>query len=255
MPPFLSKAREIARLAAAGCPVLMWHKVAPIPWRARARALYVPPGMFRRLTRSLASLPARTPPEAASGQPGGVCLTFDDGFAHLLGHALPALVAHKLTAIVFLVAGRLGGHNDWETREGEVREELLDAAQVREWLAAGQRIGAHSLTHPRLTRLAEADAREEVVGSRRRLEDAFGVPVTDFAYPYGDHDARVRALVAEAGYHTAATVEPALPTPGGDHLAMPRFLVRWRRGNPLKALAARWLGRRPGVFPAAGTNP
>ena len=211
--------------------------------------------MFRRLARSLAGLPARTPAEAASGQPSGVCLTFDDGFAHLLDHALPVLVAKKLTATVFLVADRLGGHNDWETREGEVREPLLDAAQVREWLAAGQRIGAHSLTHPRLTRLPEAAAREEVAGSRRRLEDAFGVPVTDFAYPFGDHDARVRALAAEAGYHTAATVEPALPAPGGDRFALPRFLVRWRRGNPLKALAARWLGRRPGVPSIAGSNP
>src|SRR5207245_147749 len=107
------------------------------------------------------------------------------------------------TAIQFLPADFLGRRNEWDVGLGEAPEAIMDAAQVREWLAAGHDIGSHSLTHPFLTRLPPAQAREEISASRKKLEDLFGRPVEHFCYPYGDWDEPVRDLVEQAGYRTA----------------------------------------------------
>ena len=56
-----------------------------------------------------------------------------------------------------------------EKAEGEAPAPLMDAAQVKDWLAAGHEIGSHTLTHPWLTRLPLSEAREEISGSKKKL--------------------------------------------------------------------------------------
>jgi peptidoglycan/xylan/chitin deacetylase (PgdA/CDA1 family) len=110
---------------------------------------------------------------------------------------------------------------------------------VRLWLAAGHQIGSHTLTHPWLTRLSGPEAREQIVSSKKALEDFFGLPIRHFCYPYGDWDATVRDLVAEAGYETACTTQAGVNTPGTDRFALKRFTARYPSRN-LKALWRRW---------------
>src|SRR4051812_25578445 len=64
-----------------------------------------------------------------------VRITFDDGNASDVEHALPALQARGLKATFFVVAGRLG-----EPR-------FLDAADVKALAAAGMTIGCHGMRH------------------------------------------------------------------------------------------------------------
>ena len=52
-----------------------------------------------------------------------------------------------MTGTLYVVAGRLGGTNDWD--EGP-RLRLMDADQVRAVAAAGHEVGSHTMTHPRL---------------------------------------------------------------------------------------------------------
>jgi peptidoglycan/xylan/chitin deacetylase (PgdA/CDA1 family) len=134
-----------------------------------------------------------------------VVITFDDGCANVFHNALPALARHGNKAIQFLVARLIGGRNDWMIRYGDAPEPLMDAVQIQEWLAAGHEIGSHTLTHPKLPKLSLAAAREEIVGSKKLLEDRFGRPVRHFCYPGGKWNEAVRDLVAEAGYETAST--------------------------------------------------
>ena len=68
----------------------------------------------------------------------------------------------------------LGKSNGWDVALGEASEPIMDAAQVRDWLAAGHDIGSHTLTHQFLTRLAPGEAREEISASKKRLEDLEG---------------------------------------------------------------------------------
>jgi peptidoglycan/xylan/chitin deacetylase (PgdA/CDA1 family) len=105
------------------------------------------------------------------------------------------------------VAGLIGARNEWDVKHGDAPEALMDAGEIREWLAAGQEIGSHSLTHRNLTKLAGPEAREQIMDSKKKLEDTFGVAVRNFAYPGGKSSPRVRDLVREAGYVTACTTQ------------------------------------------------
>jgi len=82
----------------------------------------------------------------------------------------------------------------------------LDGAAMRE-LADGHEIGAHTLTHPRLTDLPAHRARSEIRDGKDAIEESIGRAVTSFCYPYGayaeDHPDMVRA----AGFRLARTVD------------------------------------------------
>lgn len=110
---------------------------------------------------------------------------------------------------------------------------MMDRAQVRALAAQpGFAIGAHTVTHPILTRLADDDARREIVQGGAVLADWLQRPVPLFAYPNGrdgaDFDARHRAMARAAGYAAAFSTEPGVAGAGDDFFALPRF-TPWRR--------------------------
>ena len=58
----------------------------------------------------------------------------------------------------------------------------------------GHQIGAHTRTHPVLTEIPAALAREEIAGSKKGLGGPrFGFAVKHFCYPYGEVSPAVRA--------------------------------------------------------------
>lgn len=234
-PPFYSRLRPFAAAFTTGVPMLMYHKLGPRPAGVRLKGLYVPTGLFERQLRELvaAGFSGIAPSQALiSGNGPRIVLTFDDGYRNVLTHGLPLLERYRYSATVYLVADRIGSRNEWDIAEGEVPERLMDAAQVREWLAAGQRIGSHGLTHARLTRLPLAVARREIIASKRKLEDLFQVAVEDFCYPYGDWSQALAEIVVEAGYRTACTTMFGLNTPATDPAAMKRIMARYRSWSP-----------------------
>ncbi len=159
-----------------------------------------------------------------------VLITFDDGFAGLHEHVLPLLAARSWPASVFLVSGLIGQHDTWMAREPgmAVRHPLLGRAQIAEMARAGFEFQSHSSQHADLTTLDDAALREQVVGSRAALQDLLGTPVDFFAYPFGRHDARVRAAVEAAGYRLAFSVDPGFNRPGHERLAVRRLDITGR---------------------------
>jgi hypothetical protein len=98
-------------------------------------------------------------------------------------------------------------------------------------LAAGGlvEIGAHTVTHPVLAALPAAGQRDEIWGSKSRLEGILGHPVTAFAYPYGsptDSTAETVTIVREAGFACACTTFAGAVWRGTDRFLLPRTLVR-----------------------------
>jgi peptidoglycan/xylan/chitin deacetylase (PgdA/CDA1 family) len=84
---------------------------------------------------------------------------------------------------------------------------LLSTADVAE-LAADPlfEIGGHGSTHTMLSALSPTEQRQEIDGSRTRLEAATGNAPTSFAYPYGtpeSFDEATITLVQAAGYERA----------------------------------------------------
>lgn len=232
LPPFRG-------LFARGVPILMYHKLGPRPRHARLRGLYVDQALFRRQLAELRAAGYRSvlPGAVRKGTSPGIAISFDDGFSNVFRYGMEPLHDHGFHAIQYLVVDQLGGQNRWEMTEGEVAQPLMDRGQVRDWLAAGHAIGSHTLSHPWLTRIARAAAREEIGASKKRLEDLFGVAIDHFCYPYGDWNPQVRDWVGEAGYRSACTTEFGVNGADADPLALKRIMARYRS----RSLHALWL--------------
>ena len=83
---------------------------------------------------------------------------------------------------------------------------MLNVTELKELQRSGATIGAHSISHPMLSQMAEGDAFEEISGSRSRLEAALGAPVLAFALPFGNSQAvsgREPELAKRAGFRCA----------------------------------------------------
>jgi peptidoglycan/xylan/chitin deacetylase (PgdA/CDA1 family) len=89
--------------------------------------------------------------------------------------------------------------------------------------------GAHTMTHPVLSRLAgEDEVRREIEGSKRRIEEALHRPVDHFCYPNGgpgDITPECVELVRQAGFRTAVTTVTGLNDPATDSLLLRRIGV------------------------------
>jgi len=237
--------KPFLELFRTGVPILMYHKIGPRPRGVRMKGLYVDlPSFIRQLGEFReAGFASCTPGEScADGSPGlRVVLTFDDGFASVFENAFEPLARHNFHALLFLVPNLIGKLNEWDLRDGEAPEPLMDVGQIRQWLRAGHSIGSHTLSHARVTRLSARDAREEIVASKKKLEDTFGVAVEHFCYPYGDWNDVARDLVMEAGYRTACTTLFGVNTPATPPFVLRRLAVRYPTRS-LRSLKARLLG-------------
>lgn len=225
----------------APIPILVYHQTATAPARATPSwRLTVSPATFARHLRTLRALgykglSMRALEPYLRGEKKGrvVGITLDDGYLNNFEHALAALREVGFTATSFVVSGQLGGSNVWDHAVGIPPARLMDVAQLRDWLAAGMDVGAHTRHHADLLKCDDAAARDEIGGSKRELEDALGVEVRHFCYPYGQHRLAHASLACEAGYVTAATVVQARVRRGDDLMLLPRISVTAETTLPL----------------------
>jgi peptidoglycan/xylan/chitin deacetylase (PgdA/CDA1 family) len=86
-------------------------------------------------------------------------------------------------------------------------------------------IGAHTVSHPRISSLSPEGALRELVDARLRLNERLGIDVQHFAFPYGrsvDCGPRDFALARQAGFASAATTRKGLVRSGQDAFSIPR---------------------------------
>ncbi|CCD89073.1 putative Polysaccharide deacetylase [Bradyrhizobium sp. ORS 285] len=100
----------------------------------------------------------------------------------------------------------------WDMLEALARDPLVE-------------IGAHTVSHARISSLSPEDALKELAGARLRLNARLGIDVKHFAFPYGraaDCGPRDFALAREAGFASAATTRKGLVHAGQDAFSIPR---------------------------------
>lgn len=106
-------------------------------------------------------------------------------------------------------------------------------------LQSGMEIGAHTVTHPILTRTSADAARNEIIECGRRLSDILRVPVRLFAYPNGkpgvDYASEHVRMVRDAGYAAAVSTSWGGATARSDIFQLPRF-TPWDRAPDRFAL-------------------
>lgn len=197
--------------------VLCYHAVSD-GW---PNILAVRPAAFERQVRSLLRRRFRpvTTAQAVDGRGRLLHVTFDDAYASIAG-ALEVLERLGVPATVFAATAFADGGRplaipelaaDATAYPDELRtmgwDELRSAAE------RGFEIGSHTSSHPHLPRLGDAELDRELRDSRTRCEDMLGRPCPYLAYPYGEHDSRVKRAAEHAGYDAAFTLHGSRERP------------------------------------------
>ena len=176
----------------------------------------------------------------APAAPRGVALTFDDGMASLHEGALPILRAHRAPAHVFLVTGRVGKDNRWPGQPVSAKSyPMLDWRQIEALHAAGILFEGHSANHPDLRLLGSEAIAEELAAADEVIEARLARRPAYFAYPYGYHNAHVRAVTRER-YAACFTTELDYLDSALSHDAIPRLDSHYLRSRRIvRALPGR----------------
>jgi peptidoglycan/xylan/chitin deacetylase (PgdA/CDA1 family) len=221
--------------------ILMYHQVGRFPPVDLHRASYCNVERFeqqmRYLARSGANVMSMSQAErAVRGEipipPRAVVLTFDDGYRSFTEFALPILQRHAFPAIVYVLAARAGDLADWYAVDGQPTPALMHWSEVQALQSQGIEIGSHGLHHTALAGLAPQRLRDELVDSRKLIQDRLGCEIRHFCYPFGLIDQAAIDAAAAAGYATAVTCQRGAARAGMDPLALPRKSVRQNFGLP-----------------------
>jgi peptidoglycan/xylan/chitin deacetylase (PgdA/CDA1 family) len=193
--------------------ILCYHGVGPTSTRVDPGFLRVRPARFRAQLELLlgAGFEFVTVGEfadrfAGDEPPAGLAvLTFDDGMDDNHAVVLPILADLGLTATVYVVTGLIGKPNPWMASGAAVR--MMNEAELRDLMAAGFEIGAHTVTHPDLSQLGYQACLSEMTESRQTLQRLLGTSVRTFAYPYCRYGSAALAAAEAAGFTAAVTCQ------------------------------------------------
>lgn len=104
---------------------------------------------------------------------------------------------------------------------------MLRPEQLHELHQYGIEVGAHTMTHPILSKLSDIDAEEEIGASRSWLNDLLQRDTESFAYPNGrpgiDYSAKHVDMVASSGFKVAVSTVWGCATRVSSLFELPRF--------------------------------
>ena len=219
--------------SAPSIPILVYHQISAAPPKgAPFRGLYVAPSAFARQMAWLKLLGYQGLSMSAllpylQGQRSGkvVGITFDDGYLNNLTLALPVLQRHGFSSTCYAVSGLLGKTNEWDRQIGIAQVPLMNASELRLWLAGGQEVGSHTRSHVRLLQSDATTALAEMTQDKAALEGLLGSPVQHFCYPYGEYAEQHVAMARQAGFQSVTTTRRGRSPVGGNLFELPRVPV------------------------------
>lgn len=196
-------------------PVIMYHRFIAHDCEKGVHGTWMPIAMFEKHLRLLKWLGYETLTFRDLADKGFIhrlqygkkylMITADDGYQDNLTRMLPLLEKYGYKAVVYVVTGE--GYNRWDVEQAsnpDTRVDLMNGEQLKALAASGHvEIGGHTLTHPRLSKLAPEQQAHEIQENKRQLEALLGHPLLSFAYPYGDMDESAKAQAMAAGYRFA----------------------------------------------------
>jgi peptidoglycan/xylan/chitin deacetylase (PgdA/CDA1 family) len=224
--------REWERLTRSSYVVFYYHGVQENADREQAHLLIG----RRRLERQLRSLRLlrfrplapehlfafHTDPEATL-PPRSYVIAADDGFRSVV----EVFRDHgRLRPQIFVNTAAVGGTASWA-----YDMPLADWDELKEFQAAGGIVASHGRGHPAMPQLGQDELEDELAGARGDLAAHYEDVPPLLAYPYGDHDERVRSAAAAAGYRAAFTTEPGRNGAGIDPHCLRRLgVLDWDNG-------------------------
>lgn len=153
--------------------------------------------------------------------PKAIAITVDDAYLSFGRKAWPILRDRGIPATLFVatdpVDGEVGGYLNWD--------------QIRAMQEEGLSIGHHGAGHIHMPLAGVDKARADVRRASARFKAELGDVPTLFAYPYGEYDPHIMAMVEAEGL-TAAFAQYSAPM--SRHMpkfALPRFALNENFGS------------------------
>ena len=184
-----------------------------------------------------------------------VVITFDDGHASNYT-LLPVIKRMQIPITIFLCSSIVGTHRHfWFRHNTEIKPQIealkkipngrrletlrqygfsqeqeyddtqaLSKKQIEEMIP-WVNFQSHTCFHPILPQCNDTAAEEEIIGSKRKLEEVFGLTVNDLSYPNGDYSTRDISLTQAAGYECGITVDSGYNNLKSNLFRLKRFSV------------------------------
>jgi len=217
------------------CPVynrgLVYHKVsAQREWGVTTTT----PRQFKAqllALKRLGFLFAATRDYQASEQQ--ILITFDDGYACIKEQAAPILEEVGGVATVFAISDYVGRKNSWDYFPESKQVEHMSWQALRELHALGWEIGSHGRSHRRLIPMSTARIEDELISSKKMIEDRIGAAVSTFCPPFNAWNSDLLAMIEAAGYTSMAISFPLAGLPKWSGKTIPRLGVYIHDSLPL----------------------
>ena len=180
----VAAAADVVRRPAPGLVVLIYHRVGggttaeidlPVPafdtqmaWLAEHRR---PVTLDEGLDLVADDQPGHGPPP--------IVVTFDDGTADFVDHALPVLDRHRIPATLYVATDFVERQRRFPPDAPAVTWAGLAEALTSGWVT----VGSHTHTHALLDRLPEVEVADELDRSVELIGERLGVRAEHFAYP------------------------------------------------------------------------
>lgn len=216
----------LEKRAAGRIPVLMYHKIVNDSYSSKHKT-YITEERFSDHIQMLenngfTSITFKDVQDAAllnkqlPAKP--VIITFDDGYKNTVKKALPILQRYGHRAVFYLLGSAEMKNNTWDALDGE--SALLSNEEILDLQSAGMELGAHSVTHRKLSELPDQELHFEVLEGKKYLEKIIEKEIISFAYPYGNLCERTKEAVREHGFRFAVATDS-----GGMKLAEDPFQI------------------------------
>lgn len=209
-------------------PILCYHNLSPIPG-----SMNLTPQRFEQQIKWLKDngftfITLNDAVEYLQGKKSSlpnksIVITADDGWKSDYTYMYPIVKKYKIPVTLFIYPETISaGKNALTWKE---LAELKDTGLFT--------IQSHTVSHPnfkqekrrRSSPSYEAFVKNELVNSKKTLEDKLGVKISYLAWPFGIYDKYLEQAAASAGYDMAFTIDYRTANKGFRPMAQPRFMI------------------------------
>ncbi len=143
-----------------------------------------------------------------------VLITFDDGYEDNYRNAYPILKKYGFSATIFVITDFLNKYPNYLTWE-----------QCKDLKKQGFYIESHTVNHKSLTSLSNKQIKNEIVESKKALDERLQQNTHYFAYPTGTYNLYIAKMIKNAGYRAAFSIKYGTVTSDSNIFALERIPI------------------------------